>query len=447
MGNLPSGTVTFLFTDIEGSTKLAQTYPDEMPALLERHNDILNQAIQAHHGWVFQIVGDSYSAAFHNVTDAMQAVLDAQHAMQSEAWSPALIKVRMGIHTGPAQLQDISKGSHYSGYATLATTQRVMSAGHGGQILISQTVHELIVNNIHQDVTLIDMGEHHLKDVIPKQHLYQLQAADLPSEFPPLKTQKIINHNLPLNLTSFIGREKEISEIKARLEESRLLTLIGPGGTGKTRLSIQAGMEALPKQPNGVWMVELAPITDPALVLQTVAAVFDLRESPDHPFKEQINDYLRAKSLLLILDNCEHLVEACAKFAEETLKACPQIKILASSRESLGVSGETTYRVPSLHLPDQLEVTYETVSKYESVRLFADRASAVNPKFQLTEKNASAIAQICRRLDGIPLALELAAARVKVLSVEQIAERLDDRFRLLTGGSRTALPRQQTLRA
>jgi len=447
MSNLPSGTVTFLFTDIEGSTKLAQEYPDEMPVLLARHNEILNQAIQDHNGFVFLIVGDSYHAAFHNVSDAMHAVLDAQRTLLNEAWSPAPIKVRMGVHTGPAKYQEDSKDSLYSGYATLALTSRIMSAGHGGQILISQATHDLLVRELPENITLFDLGEHHLKDILQPQRLYQINTPDLPSEFAPLKTQKIINHNLPTRLTSFIGRARELSETNAKLDQARLLTLIGPGGTGKTRLSIQIGGEVLPNFSDGIWMIELAPLADQALIPQTIASVFGLRESADRSLIDLIIDYLRAKNLLIILDNCEHLVEACAKLAEKFLQACPQVKILASSREALGVSGETTYRVPSLFLPDQTQVTREALLDCESIQLFVDRAAAANPNFQLTDQNASSVAQICRRLDGIPLALELAAARVRVLSAEQVAERLDDRFRLLTGGSRTALPRQQTLRA
>jgi len=447
--SLPSGTVTFLFTDIEGSTKLSQEYPDEMPSLLARHNQILSQAIHVYNGFVFQIVGDSYSAAFHNASDAMNATLDAQHALHNEGWSPVPIKVRMGIHTGPAQVQDESQDSRYSGYATLATSQRVMSAGHGGQILISPTTYDLLAKNLPDNVQLLDMGEHHLKDVIQKQHLYQLQAADLPSEFPPLKTQKVKKHNLPVKLTSFIGRERELVEAKSKLAEARLLTLIGPGGTGKTRLSVQLGGEQLALYSDGVWIVELAPISDEALIPQTIASVFGLRETPDRPLLELIIDYLRAKNMLIILDNCEHLIEACAKVAESLIQTCTSLKILASSREALGVSGEMTYRVPSLSLPKDLGSLKDLPSliKFESVQLFVDRATTANSNFQLTEVNASSAAKVCRRLDGIPLALELAAARVRVLSVEQIAERLDDRFRLLTGGARTALPRQQTLRA
>ena len=444
MSKLPTGAVTFLFTDIEGSTKLSQDFPDEMPVLLARHNEILENAIKAQNGFIFNIVGDSYHAAFHETEQALNAALEAQRNLHHEPWSPAPIKVRMGIHSGNVTLEDPNSASPYTGYATLALTSRVMSAGHGEQILLSQDA----VNSLTtKQVELKDMGEHNLKDVQRPQQLYQVVVSDLPQEFPPLKTQKVINHNLPLNLTSFIGREKEISEIKAKLEESRLLTLIGPGGTGKTRLSIQVGMEVISNQPNGVWMVELAPISDPALIPQTVASIFGLREGPGKTLLDQINDYLRAKSLLLILDNCEHLVESAAKFTDDILKACPQIKILASSREALGVPGEKTYRVPSLLMPDDENESLDAISKYEAVQLFIERATAANPKFELTKKNGSSIAQICRRLDGIPLALELAAARAKVLSVEQIAERLDDRFRLLTGGSRTALPRQQTLRA
>jgi len=444
--DLPTGTVSFLFTDIEGSTKLAQDYPDEMPALLARHNEILENAIKAQNGFVFNIVGDSYHASFQSAEQALNAALEAQRNLTKEAWSPAPVKARMGIHTGNATLEDPKGSSPYKGYATLALTSRVMSAGHGGQILLTQDSFALVDQKI-PDVSLKNMGEHNLKDVNRPQQLYQVMAGDLPAEFPPLKTQKTINHNLPLNLTSFIGRDKEINEVKAAIENTRLLTLIGPGGTGKTRLSIQVGNEFITTMPHGVWMVELAPISDPALIPQTVAMVFGLRESPGLPIAEQINDYLRAKQLLLILDNCEHLVEGSADFANGILKGCPQIKILASSREALGVPNESTYRVPSLGLPDKKDISLDKVSKFESVQLFTERAKAANPNFELNTKNASAIAQICRRLDGIPLALELAAARAKVLSVEQIAERLDDRFRLLTGGSRTALPRQQTLRA
>jgi predicted ATPase/class 3 adenylate cyclase len=434
MSSLPSGTVTFLFTDIEGSTKLAQEHPDKMPSLLARHNEMLNQAINNHNGFVFQIVGDSFSAAFHSVSDALDATLDAQRALHEEAWSPAPIKVRMGIHTGIAELRDISSEIEYEGYTTIALTQRVMSAGHGGQILVSQTVYELLSSDLSEKVQLVDMGEHHLKDVLQRQHLYQVSAPNLPTEFPPLKTQKIINHNLPTQLTSFIGRERELIKVKKKLTEARLLTLIGPGGTGKTRLSIQIAGEQISDFKDGAWIVELAPISDTANIATAIASVFDLREVQNIPLVNILLDYLRAKELLLILDNCEHLVEASAQITDQLLHSCPRLKIIASSREALGIDGETIYRVPSL-------------KDDESTRLFVERATKAEPRFRLTDENAAFIAQICSRLDGIPLAIELAAARVKLFTPAQIAERLDDRFKLLTGGSRTALERQQTLRA
>ena len=278
------------------------------------------------------------------------------------------------------------------------------------------------------------MGEHHLKSILRPVHLYQLNAPGLPFNFPPLKTLDYSLHNLPEQLTSFIGREKEITEIKRLLHSSRLVTLTGSGGTGKTRLSQEVSTQELINFPHGVWLIELASLTDPSQIMPAMAQVFGLQELPFNSLANIVMDYLRDKKCLLILDNCEHLIQACARLADDLLHQCVGIKILASSREALGISGEVSYHVPSL-------------GTTESTQLFLDRARAVNPNFKLTDANASSVAQICSRLDGIPLAIELAAARVKLLTPEQIAARLDDRFRLLVGGSRTALPRQQTLRA
>jgi predicted ATPase/class 3 adenylate cyclase len=446
MSDLPSGIVTFLFTDIEGSTKLAQEYPTDMPVLLARHNKILRHEIEAHNGFVFQVVGDSFCASFHQADDAIQAALVTQQQLQNEAWSPAPIKVRMGIHTGAAQLS--SGDNPYIGYATLALTQRIMSAGHGGQILISGSTHQGIQEKLPADVHLKDMGERRLKDVLHTEHLYQVCAPNLPSEFPPLKTLDFVNHNLPVQLTSFIGREKEMDEVKDLIAAHRIVTLTGSGGAGKTRLSLQVATECLNQFSNGVWLLELAPITDPALVPQTLLSIFNLREDSRRTAVEILIEYLRGKQMLLLFDNCEHLIEACAQLSEQLLQACPNLKILASSREALGIAGELSYHVPSLEAPNPAEMPpLDTLEKMDSVRLFMDRARTSKPDFALTKDNASFIAQICFRLDGIPLAIELAASRVKALTPEQIASRLDDRFRLLTGGSRTALPRQQTLRA
>ena len=434
MKNLPSGTVTFLFTDIEGSTKLAQQYPKDMPTLLARHNEILNQTIEAHNGFIFRIVGDSYSASFHNANDALLAALASQQKLLNEPWSPAAIKVRMGLHTGAAQFELYSKENNYSGYETLALTQRIMSAGHGGQILLSQSTYELLRGRLPEKFQIINLGEQRLKDILRPERLYQLKAPGLPPNFPPLKTLENFPNNLPFQLTSFVGREKEIDEIRGLLKTSHLVTLTGSGGTGKTRLSIEVGTQLLTNFQHGVWLIELAPLSDESQIIPALAQTFGLQELPFNPLKNLVMDYLRDKKLLLILDNCEHLIAACAKLTDELLHQCAGLKILASSREALGIAGEVTYRTPSL-------------ADTESTSLFVERARAANSKFFLTESNASAVAQICHRLDGIPLAIELAAARTKLLAPEQIATRLDDLFRLLVGGSRTALPRQQTLRA
>jgi predicted ATPase len=396
-------------------------------------------------GYVFQIIGDAFCAAFHSASDALQAALEAQRSLYNEPWSPAPIKVRMGIHTGAAQIND---SEQYAGYATLALTKRIMSAGHGGQILLSGATREL-VRDIHPaDSEFQDMGEKRLKDLLRPEHLYQLNGSGLPSNFPPLKTLDTFLNNLPTQLTTFIGRENQIAEVKQELESHRLVTLTGSGGTGKTRLSLQVAADLLEKFDHGVWFIELAPLTDPDLIPQTILSTIGISEQPNKMPLEILKEYLHEKKTLIVLDNCEHLVTASAHVTNTLLNAAPDLKVMTSSREALGVKGELSYPVPSLSLPDVKHLpTVEQLSQYESVRLFIDRALLVAPDFDVDEDNAPFIAQICYRLDGIPLAIELAAARVKMLSVEQISKRLDDRFRLLTGGARTSLPRQQTLRA
>jgi predicted ATPase/class 3 adenylate cyclase len=452
MGDLnqfPSGTVTFLFTDIEGSTRLAQEHPDEMPGLLARHNAILNQSIERYQGVVFRIVGDSFSAAFETAGNALSAALEAQQVLQHEAWMPAPVRVRMGIHTGSAQITEDAQGASYEGYATLALTQRIMSVGHGGQILLSQATHDLVKDRLPDGTELRAMGERRLKDIVRLEHLYQVVAPGLPAEFPPLATLDTINHNLPAQLTSFIGREQELAEAREALASTRLLTFIGPGGTGKTRLSLQVAAGQLSVFRDGVWLIELASLADGTYVLSTIASTFHLRELQGIPLIDSVTDYLRGKELLLILDNCEHLIETCARLSDHFLLTCPKLKIIASSREGLGIRGETIYRVPSMSLPQDFQDLRDgqELMNFEATRLFAERAQKANPDFTLTKDNAPSITRICQRLDGIPLAIELAAARVKMFTAQQIAERLGDRFKLLTGGSRTALPRQQTLRA
>lgn len=445
---LPTGTVTFLFTDIEGSTALAQNYPEALPALLARHHAILNQAITSQGGYVSQIIGDAFVAAFHTAPQGLAAALAAQRQLQEETWKPAPVRVRMGLHTGAAQAGALEeRAGSYAGYLTLAHTQRVMSVGHGGQVLLSQATAALLQDTIPPQVSLIEMGEHHLKGLQQPERLFQMVAPGLRRDFPPLNTTTIIPHNLPHKLTPFIGRSKEIQAIGALLKSARLVTLTGSGGVGKTRLGIEAARRALSAYPQGIWYVELAPLSDAELVPATVVATFGLSEPQGRSLIDLLGEYLADKHCLLFLDNCEHLIEASASFAEYLLNACPDLTVLATSREALGIEGEQAFLVPSLSLPDGDSITPETFIQFESTELFVSRAQASLPGFQLTAENAPALVQICRRLDGVPLAIELAAARVKFLRLEQIAARLDDSFRLLTGGSRTALPRQQTLRA
>jgi predicted ATPase/class 3 adenylate cyclase len=440
----PTGTVTFLFTDIEGSTRLAREHPDTWETARSRHHEILQEAVVSNQGVVFQIIGDAFCTAFHRAGDALKAAYQAQTHLQELNGEQTPIRVRMGIHTGEAEALD----GEYHGYLTLSLTQRLMSAGHGGQILVSGATENLLRSQLSKEVSLRDLGNQTVRDVPELVRVFQVTAPLLQVDFPALRTTPSHPNNLPTQLTSFVGREKELEEIQRLLANTHMLTLIGPGGTGKTRISIQVASALLDRFPDGLWLVELAPILDPLLVPRLTAMTMGLRDEPQRPVIEMLCDYLREKKMLLILDNCEHLVDACARMADKILHAAPFVRILASSREALGIGGEVTYRVPSLGLPDVNHLpALESLSQYEAVKLFIDRARSAIPSFSVTNENAPAVAQICHRLDGIPLAIELAAAKIRVLGVEQIAKRLDDRFRLLTGGSRTALERHQTLRA
>jgi len=441
---LPTGIVTFLFTDIEGSTKLAQNFHDRISEVLEKHHFIMNIAVESNNGFVFKMIGDAFCCAFQNADDAVRASVDAQKKLSSEEWNEAVIRVRMGIHSGNAEWS----GKDYMGYITLARTQRVMSAAYGGQIIISNDAYDITKDSYSEEISFRDLGNRRLKDLIQPIKLYQVMSEDIPADFPPLKTLDARPNNLRVQLTSFIGREKEMTEIKKLFSVTRLLTLLGPGGTGKTRLSLQVGADLIDGYANGVYIAELAPVSDPAMIVQTIIDSLELKPEPGRTPEEILNDYLSEKEMLIILDNCEHLINECAGIAEKLLRNCPKIKIIATSREALNCSGEQTYRLPSLSVPDKSIVNSpEQLTQYESVRLFIERALSVNHNFRVNNNNAPALAGICTCLDGIPLAIELAAARTKVLSVEKIYDRLDNRFNLLTGGSRTALPRQQTLKA
>ena len=442
----PSGTVTFLFTDIEGSTTLWEDQPEAMSAALARHDSLMKETIAARNGFVFRTVGDAFCAAFATAPDALAASLAVQILLHSEPGDlPTPLRVRMGLHTGAAEARD---GDYYG--QPLNRVSRLMAAGHGGQILLSVACQELARDTLPGSVTLRDLGPHRLKDLARPEQVFQVLHPDLPADFPPLKSlnNPDLPNNLPQQITSFIGRETEVAEIKALIEKHRMLTLTGAGGSGKTRLSLQAAADMLGSNSDGVWLAGMAPLSDPNMVPQTLADALGVREEPDRPLAGTLVSFLKTKHLLLVLDNCEHVLAACAFLVRDLLRVCPNVSILATSREALGVPGEQTYRVPSLSLPDPKQTyTAEALGQYEAVRLFIDRAGLSHPSFAVTSQNAPAVAQICARLDGIPLAIELAAARVKSLSAEQIGTRLDDRFRLLTGGSRTALPRQQTLKA
>lgn len=444
MPDIPTETVTFVFTDIVGSTRLWEQHPEAMRLALARHDFILQSAIEQHNGRVFKTVGDAFYAAFADAQDAAAAALAAQRALCTERWQSEIpLIVRIALHTGAAE----QRAGDYFGSA-LNRIARLLAIGHGGQILLSGSTQERLGDRLPEDAALIERGSHRLKDLQHPERVWQLTHPALITDNSPLASLDLAATNLPVQSSSFIGREQEMRDIERLLATTRLLTLTGSGGTGKTRLMLQVAADLVGSVEEGVWLVELASLGNPALVPQAVAQALSIHEEPGRPLLQTLTDTLRTTKLLLLIDNCEHLLGAVAQLTDVLLKQCPGVRILASSRENLGIAGEQTYRVPSLSLPDQNQSpTVASVMRSESVGLFATRARAALPAFEITDTNAPTLARLCRRLDGIPLALELAAARVRALSVEQIEARLHDRFRLLVGGNRAALPRQQTLRA
>jgi class 3 adenylate cyclase len=431
-----------VFTDIEGSAKLWEDKPEAMRTALARHDSLLRSRLSKG-GEVFKTVGDSFCAAFSSPSEAVQAALESQQELGKLDWGElGTVRVRIGLHTGEAEARD----NDYFGPA-LNRISRLVSIGHGGQILLSQATYELVRDAL-AGLDVRFLGEHRLRDLERPEGVYQLLADGLAADFPALRSLSELPNNLPLQVTSFVGREKELAEVEKLIRKNRLVTFTGSGGTGKTRLSLQACADLLPDFEDGVWLVELAPLTEPDLVPQTVAAALRVREEPGRSLVDTLVAHLRDRHLLLILDNCEHLLDSSARLVDAIGRNSPKVHVVATSREPLAIQGEQVYRVPSLSTPDpKKKESAESLNQYEAVRLFIDRALLAQPSFEITNENGSAVAQICHRLDGIPLALELAAARVRAMPVETIASRLDDRFRLLTGGSRTALPRQQTLRA
>jgi len=445
---VPSGTVTFLFTDIEGSTRLWETYPHAMSRAHAQHDALTETVITGHDGYLFKRVGDAACATFDRARDALEAALEIQRLLREIAWESGFpgLHVRMALHTGDAELRE---GDYFG--LTLSRVARLLSAGHGGQILLSQVTHQILCDEPPMEVSFDDLGCHRLKDLQRAEGIFQVVHPSLTREFPALRTLDARPNNLPVQLTSFVGREQELAQVAERMATGRLLTLTGAGGTGKTRLALQLAANQVEDYPGGVWFIDLAPVLSPDLVAQTILTTLRLKEDPTRDALDVVMEYLADKAALLLLDNCEHLIDASATVAKKLLQSCNDLRILATSREPLRITGEQVFRIPSLGVPPESAQAEPELAailpQYEAVRLFMDRALAVQPAFELTSANAPALAQLCIHLDGIPLAIELAAARMRAMTLEQIAARLDNRFRLLTGGDRSALPRQQTLRS
>jgi predicted ATPase/class 3 adenylate cyclase len=446
MRDFPSGTVTFLFTDVEGSTRRWEQDSVAMRTAIVRHFALLDEAINANNGVRFKIIGDAVQAAFPTALDAVLAAVAAQRALVAEDWGAlGPVRVRMAIHTGAATPHD---GDYLS--PALNRLARLLAAGAGGQILLTEATRQLVrdLSPAGMPLQLVDLGEHRLRDLRESEHVFQLAAPGLPSEFPPLTSLDRQTHNLPSQLTPFIGREALVAEIRERLEQPgvRLLTLTGPGGAGKTRLALHVAADLVDAYADGVWFVPLAPVTSAAMVAGTIAGVLGIRESAGESIESTLRAYLRPRRALLVLDNFEHVV-AASQLVADLLSHCPDIQVLATSRARLHISGEHELPIPSLELPPLAgAMRLDDALASEAVRLFVDRARAVQSHFELTEDNAETIVAICRRLDGLPLAIELAAARVRLLPPKAILARLDSRLTLLTGGGRDRPERQQTLR-
>jgi predicted ATPase/class 3 adenylate cyclase/tetratricopeptide (TPR) repeat protein len=444
MSHLPTGTITLLFTDIEGSTLLLQQLGERYASVLIECRDLLRTAFSEYHGYEVDTQGDSFFVVFVRAREAVLATVAAQRAVTTHPWPEGVeVRVRMGLHTGEPSLV----GEGYVGL-DVHYAARIMQAAHGGQVLLSQTTHDLVENELPYGVSLRDLGKHRLKDLQRPAHLYQLVIVSLPTDFPPLKTLDSRPNNLPVQLTPLIGREKEVAAVQNLLqrEDVRLVTLAGPGGTGKTRLGLQVAAELSDLFPDGVYFVNLAPISDPDFVVPTIAQTLDLKEIGDQPLLDLLKGYLRDKHILLLLDNFEQVVSA-ASLAVELLAACPQLKVIVTSRVVLHVRGEQELLVPPLAVPDPKRLPdLVSLSHYEAVELFVSRAQAVKPEFQLSKTNAPAIAEICASLDGLPLAIELAAARIKLLPPQALLARLSQRLAVLTSGPRDAPARQQSLR-
>ncbi|MGQ0435003.1 MAG: ATP-binding protein [Microthrixaceae bacterium] len=434
-----AGNITFLFSDIEGSTALLVRRADDYPELVLTHRRLLRDVWRQHGGHEVGTEGDSFLVSFADTVAAVGAAASGQRALLAHPWPvDASIRVRMGLHTGPIRVID---GDYFG--ITVHQAARIAATAHGGQVVVSD-VTMADASGAHD---FMDLGLHRLKDLARPIRLYQLLGEGMPTEFPPPRSLTVWPNNFPIQTTPFIGRADDLAGVHAALTDHTVVTLTGAGGVGKTRLALQVAAESVSTFPDGAWLVDLAPVGDPDLVASTAAAALGIPEQAGRDPIDTLVDALVAWRTLIVLDNCEHLIGACAELVDRVVSSCPGVKVLATSRESLSIPAEWSWRLRSLHVPDEADARLHDVSASEGVRLFVDRATAVRHDFALTTDTAPAIAKICRRLDGLPLAIELAAARVRSMSVHDIADRLDDRFRLLTGGSRLALPRQRTLEA
>lgn len=427
-----------MFTDIEGSTVQWDRHPTEMRAALAEHDRRVRSAVESRGGYVFSTAGDSFSVAFADATSALDAALAIQHAMLEPA-ADLDLRVRIGIHSGAPELRN---GDYFG--SSVNRCARVSAAAHGGQTILSEATTLLVAAQLPAGVELVDLGIHRLRDLAEPERIHQVNHVDLPSDFPKLRSLEGPGDALPTQLTSFIGREREIVEARALLDEHRLVTLSGPGGAGKTRLAIRVADEVTDQFPDGTRFADLSAITDREVLIDEIAQLFAVSAAPDQSVLEATLETIRDRRVLLILDNAEQMVEHVASVCRQLLLACANLHILATSRERLGVTGESLYRVPSLEVPDG-EVDVDESLQSDAVRLFRDRARLAEPSFEVTADNVDHVVGICRHLDGIPLALELAAARVRSMSPAQITERLAERFRLLTGSDRDQGHRQQTL--
>jgi len=443
--NLPAGTVTMVFTDIEGSTALLQSLGDRYPEVLADHNRLIREAFARHDAFERGSAGDGLYFVFASAREAVQAAVAGQLALDGHPWPDgAAVRDRMGIHTGEPR-------NATEGYVGLDVHRaaRICSAGHGGQILISQTTRDLVAEDLRAPLGMVDLGTHRLRSLDgPAQRLYQVTGPGLARDFPPPRTGDAPRNNIRLEVTSFVGRDREIEQATRMLDQSSLLTLTGPGGVGKTRIGLRLARTLLDRFEDGTWIVECGNLSDPSFLLPSVVSAIGLTDPAGRSLLSTIIDQLKGKRLLLVLDDCDPVLTAAAELAEGLVRVCSTVRIVVTSREALGVPGEAILPIASLATPVAgSTIAAAELGSIDACRLFVERAKAVQPAFELTDQNARSVAQLCRRLDGIPLAIELAAARVRALPVEQIAARLDDRFRLLTGGSRTSVARHQTLRA